>query len=221
MANQFVQMATQSSQKFDAIRLLAALGRFALPDRWPPFQLERDLEARFATSPSIAFADSVTWLAESGIATTSLHDAVIAASSGNFEMLHQVLQQQNDNQILPLLAVKDASKLVELMEGSSRPLWHKAEACLLVRAGYSTDEGFGWYYASLPGDSARLSRLTWSSLVDAVVTDGVGVLPPVDPNQIQESLHIMEQALAAAASAQATAASAHAAIKALLGQRAS
>jgi hypothetical protein len=213
MADQFVLFPPgilAVNQQCDAIQLLATIGRFARPDGWLPNQLERDLEIRFAGRQNVSFADAAAWLRETGIRFNS---------SGNPISLLQVLQNQNDAGALQLLEVLDASKLVELEDGGEtaltpRPLWSRAEPCLLLRLGYNTGSGYAYYAASLPGDSRRPIKLTWKSIVAATISNTLTVFPPAKTVEIQaiaDALHIMEQALA-------TAAAAHATILAALGQ---
>ncbi len=118
---------------------------------------------------------------------------------------------------LQLLALQDASKLAELLDdGSSRPLWSRAEACLLLRFGFSSDQPYAYYSASLPGDGRRPIKLTWPSVVAAGITAALAVLPPTKPldlESVANAMHIMEQALQAASQA-------HAHIQDLLAQQA-
>ena len=232
MADQFVKMApdvTGASQKYDAINLLAAIGRFALPNAWPPLQLERDLEARFSAAQALTFTDVQGWLNDCGIKQQSISSALVSAANDEPEPLHALLQQLNNDGALPFLQVTDASKLVELEDNAdgsgaqTHPLWSKSEPCLLLRVGYNTDsnQAYAYYHASLPGDSRRLVKITWPSVVAARPNAGVAILPPpaaLDMDTINQAVHIMQQALTTANQALATANQAHATIQASLGQ---
>lgn len=198
MPDQFVQLPPEvaaATQRYDTINLIATIARFALPGRWPDGLVEHDLESRFAAGSTIDFIAASAWIASTGIATQPL-------ISSDPDALHQALQQQNSAGSLQLLAINDASKLLELADdGTTRPLWSRAEPCLLLRVGFNSDQPYGYYSASLPGDSRRVVKLTWQSLLDAQVSQAVVILPPpkpIDLESVQSALHILEQALQAA-----------------------
>lgn len=196
-----------ASQKFAALDLLATIGRFARPGAWPPNQLERDLEIRFAGSRQVSFADSATWISETGLKMQSLSSQI----SSDGELLRLALQQLNDAGALQLLEVLDASKLIELentgeMQLTPRSMTRSAEHCLLLRLGYSAENGYAYYAASFPGDSRRPIKIVWGSVVAAGVSGAMAILPParpVDLDRVTSSLHIMTQALATAHQAHA------------------
>jgi hypothetical protein len=214
-SEQFVLLPEQvvgASQRFDTVNILATVARYSLPDRWQGNQLERDADVRFSGLPAIGIADATTWLSSLGVVMSSLSDQVSVLSSGDTETLHIALQQGNDLRCPQLLAISDASKLIELEDAGElqltpRPLWSKAEACLLLRLGYSNDKPYAYYAASLPGDSRRLIKLTWQSVLAAGITAAIAIQPPKPPVDVQgmaDDLHIMEQALATAHQAHAS-----------------
>jgi hypothetical protein len=208
MSEQFVLLPEQvvgASQKYDTIDLLATTCRYALPDRFTGNQLERDADVRFSGLPTIGIADATAWLASLGIVMQSLSDQVSVLANGDTETLHIALQQGNDAKRLQLLAVGDASKLVELedtgeIQLTPRPLSSRMVPCILLRLGYSTDKPYAYYSAGLPGGSHRIIKLTWQSVLAASVTAAVAVLapkPPLDLDALKDALHIQEQAMLA------------------------
>lgn len=208
MSEQFVLLPADvlgGSQKYDAISLLATATRYSLPDHFQGNQLERDLELRFSSLPAIGLSDATAWLSTAGVRMQTLSDQVSVIASGDTETLHVALQQGNDDKNVQLLAVSDASKLIELedtgeIDLTSRPLSSRSVPCLLLRLGYSTDKPYAYYSASLPGDSHRIIKVTWQSVIAAVITAAVAILPPKAPLDIEalkEALHIQEQAMLA------------------------
>lgn len=194
------------SQKFEIIQLLVAVARAAVPGAAAGLIAERDLEARFSGVSSIGLPDAAGWLAEHSIKVQSLDGQVTSLLNGDPEQLHQVLQAGNDAQCVQLLAVNDASKLVEMQDNGEDQLtphamWTKQEPCLLLRVGYSVDQDYAYYAASLPGDSRRYIKITWASVVAAGVSGAVAIMPPakpVDLDRVNSSLTILTQALATA-----------------------
>lgn len=185
-----------TGQKDGAIILAASIGRFAGLDT-SRAQLESKLELLFAAHDTITFSDITTWLSSSGVKLQVLGES-------NVEVLHAALQQQNAAKALGLLAISDASKLIELEDvgdGSGlqpHPFSSQSTSCILLRQGYSQTQDYGYYSASLPGDSRRLIKLTWSSLVAAGITAATAILPPappVDHDALHQALHIMEAAV--------------------------
>lgn len=215
MSEQFVLLPAAimgASQKYEAINLLATVARYSLPDRFQGTQLERDADVRFSGVSAVDIAAATAWLSALGVGMTSLSDQVSVLASGDTETLHIALQRGNDAGSPQLLAVSDASKLVELEDTGEdqltpRPLWSKTEPCLLLRLGYSNDRPYAYYAASLPGDSRRPIKLTWQSVLSAGITAAVAILPPkppVDEQGMADDLHILEQALATAHQAHAS-----------------
>lgn len=209
--DQFVSLppdVLNAGQKFEAANLLASVARFALPGAFPGNTIERDLDARFATMSSVGLSDATAWLSQVGVKLQSLDDQVAALQTNNdAEPLHQELQAGNNAQSLQLLAINDASKLVEMQEdGTSHPLCSRPQPSLLLRIGYNTESEIAYYAASLPGDSRRAVNLTWQSVVAAGIAAAVAILPPVKPvdmDRVAAGLHIINQAFTAIAKAHA------------------
>ena len=230
--DQFVSLPPDvltGSQKFEIVNLLGTVARTALPGAFPGSGVERDLEARFSGVQAIGLPDATAWLSQIGVKLQPLDDQVAALSTnGDAETLHLALQAGNNAQSLQLLAINDASKLIEMEDAAEATLTRRAlcsrpQPCLLLRLGYNTESDIAYYAASLPGDSRRPIRITWPSIVTAGISAAVAILPPpkpVDLPRAAASLHIMNQALAAADAAHATAHAAHADILDALGQTA-
>jgi hypothetical protein len=205
MSDQFVSLPGDvlgASQKYDTSNLLATVTRFAAGNNAASLgnTLERDVDLRFSSLQSISFSDATSYFAAIGLKTQALDSAIADLANGEPETLHQALQQGNNAGQLQLLAVNDASRLVELDEaGEAHPLWSKVEGCLLLRLGYNTDAqpGYGYYAASLPGDSRRQIKITWQSLIDAGVSAAIAILPaakPIDLDRVANAKHIIDQA---------------------------
>lgn len=209
--DQFVSLppdVLNAGQKFEAVNLLAAIARFALPGSFSGNTVERDLDARFSTLSAIGLPDATAWLSQIGVKLQPLDAQVAALQTNNdAEPLHQALQAGNNAQSLQLLAINDASKLVEIQEdGSSHPLCSRPQPSLLLRIGYNTQSEIAYYAASLPGDSHRAVNLTWQSVVAAGMSAAVAILPPakpVDMDRVAAGLHIINQAFTAIAQAHA------------------
>lgn len=210
--DQFVSLPPEllaGSQKFEIINILGTIARFALPGASTGNATERDLEGRFSGVPAIGMPDALGWLSQAGVKLQPLDAQLAALNSGDPEPLRQTLQAGNDTQQLQLLAINDASKLVEMEDAGEdsltpRPLWSKPESCILLRLGYNMAMPFAYYAASLPGDSRRPAKIDWQSVVTAGISGAVAILPPaktVEVDSFTEDLHIMEQALVAAAAA--------------------
>jgi len=208
MSDQFVLLPEEilgASQRFDTVNILATVARYSLPDRFQGNQLERDGEVRFSGVPAIGIADATAWFSDLGVVMFSLSDQASVLASGDTETLHIALQKGNDAKCVQLLAVSDASKLIELEDTGeidlvSRPLSSRPVPCLLLRLGYSTDKPYAYYSASLPGDSHRVIKLTWQSVIAAGVSAAVSILPPkapLDLEALKDALHIQEQAMLA------------------------
>jgi len=209
------------SQKFEIIHLLGAVARAAVPVAAAGIIAERDLEARFSGMSTIGLPDATGWLTEHSIKVQPLDSQVTSLLNGDPEQLHQVLQAGNDAQCVQLLAINDASKLVEMQDNGEDQLtphamWSKPDPCMLLRVGYSVDQDYAYYAASLEGDSRRYIKITWASVVAAGVAGAIAIMPPakpVDLDRVNNSLTILTQALA-------TAHQAHADILDALGQSA-
>lgn len=221
--DQFVSLPPEllaGSQKFEIINILGTIARFALPGASTGNATERDLEGRFSGVPAIGMPDALGWLSQAGVKLQPLDAQLAALNSGDAEPLRQALQAGNDTQQLQLLAINDASKLIEMEDTGEasltpRPLWSKPESCLLLRMGYNTSMAFGYYAASLPGDSRRPVKIDWQSVVTAGISGAVAILPPaktVEVDSFANELHIIEQALLAANAA-------YTALQAKLGQQ--
>lgn len=204
--DQLVQLppdALSAGQKYETINLLAAITRFALPSNAFLGSLERELESAFSQTSFISLSDVSPWLAQHGVTLQSLYNQATALANGDPEPLRQALQSGNDAQQLQLLAINDASKLIEMEDAGEerltpRPLWSKPEGCLLLRYGYNTAMPFAYYAASLPGDSRRPVKIDWQSVVTAGVSGAFAILPPkapVDLDRVSNSLHILTRAL--------------------------
>lgn len=183
---QLPQDILAGSQKFEIINILGSIARYTVPGAYAGNTAERDLEIRFSNLPTIGLSDAAGWLSGIGAKLQPLDDQIATLSSGDPEPLHQALQAGNDAQCVQLLAINDASKLIEMEEAgedqlSPHPMWSKSDPCLLLRLGYSKDQDYAVYAASLPGDSRRYIKITWQSVVTAGINAALAVLPPPKP----------------------------------------
>lgn len=194
----------QATGKRETLALLTILAQFALPDKYTAGQLEMNLATAFAGNAAPTMADMTNWLSSNGVPLSSL-----ASIIGDLQALHDTLMSQNDAGSCQLIAVNRQDVLrVYLGPNQEAILASTPAPCYLVRVGYSVDEGFAYYYVSIPGLDSRQTRLTWDSVIAAGISDALAIAPPrppVDLDGANTALHIMSQALATASNAHANA----------------
>lgn len=206
-----------ASSKREAVSLLAYVTAYATPGRFALRDLEYSLSVRFASIPALSLSDMQTWLGELGVATVDLGNEIAQTQQGMPDALRGLLHSQNDQGMIQMLHLADASQLIDAsgLHPISTPV-----PCFALRVGYMDTDPYGYYYLSLPGYDLSQSRLAWGSVVAARPDGGIAVAAPkpaLDIDAATTALHIIEQSLVAANQSLATANNAHATLRDALG----
>lgn len=165
---------------------VSMLAEIAYPGRWIPEELEHDLYVKWAgpdvatDTQGVAKQPVLDWLHSVGIGFIDLEHLI----GSDMLSLHAEMQAMNDAGVPQLITVADESKLFDAKTGVKLHNWaDQGMAHSFVRVGYSTDQGWAYYFEPASPGFTQPVPISWQ---DSIIPAGIITAIAIFPHGMQE-----------------------------------